>query len=111
MALRTSSSAMGASAISPLRTPRERDWPRPMTFNAPAALTSPTAPQILDVPISSPSMSEAGSNIFFAVALVGFYFRARRRGFARLHPAGGQIVGERHFIGVIRSSPFLSFLK
>src|ERR1700731_1750279 len=111
MALRTSSSAVEASAISPLRTPRERDWPRPMTFNAPAALTSPTAAQILDVPISSPTMSEAGSNIFFAVAVVGFYLRAGRRGCARLQPGGGYIIGERKVQGVNGPAQFLSPIK
>src|SRR5579871_5908826 len=64
MALRTSSSAVGGSATSPLRTPRERDWPRPMMLSVPAALTSPTAAQTFEVPISRPTMSEAGSNIF-----------------------------------------------
>src|SRR5579859_1006082 len=71
MALRTSSSAVGASAISPLRTPRERDCPRPTMFNAPAAFTSPTAAQTFDVPISRPTINdEAGSNIFSPVVLL-----------------------------------------
>src|ERR1017187_9025649 len=67
MALRTSSSACVVSTISPLRTPRERAWPRPMMFNpAPAgsAFRSPTTAQTLDVPISKPTIMDESSNIF-----------------------------------------------
>src|SRR5271154_3265343 len=64
MALRTSSLAREASAISPLRTPRERAWPRPMMFKALAALISPATTQILEVPISRPTMMEEESNMF-----------------------------------------------
>src|SRR5689334_19918212 len=74
MALRTSSSAVGASAISPLRTPRERDWPSPMILRTPAALTSPTAAQIFEVPISRPTMNEEGSNIASPSDDLGFAF-------------------------------------
>src|ERR1017187_8202261 len=50
--------------ISPLRTPRERAWPRPMMFSAPSGFCSPTTTQILDVPISRPAMMLESSNIF-----------------------------------------------
>src|SRR5581483_9470015 len=94
MALRTSSSAVGASAISPLRTPRERDCPTPIRLSAPAALTSPTTAQILEVPISSPTIKEAGSNIFSPVAVRVFDFGADGR---RCGPrqAGGNVVRHR----------------
>ena len=55
---------LGASAISPLRTPRERAWPRPMMFSAPSAPSSPTTAQTFDVPISRPTMMEESSNMF-----------------------------------------------
>src|SRR6478735_4674369 len=64
-----SSSAICGSASSPLRTPRERAWPRPTTLSEPSALNSPTTAQTLDVPISRPTMiDEAGSNMFLLVA-------------------------------------------
>ncbi len=58
MALRMSSLARVAATISPLRTPRERDWPTPMMLRAPASLTSPTTAQIFDVPTSRPTMTD-----------------------------------------------------
>src|ERR1035438_7575495 len=48
---------------SPLRTPRERAWPRPMIFSAPSAPCSPTTTQIFEVPISRPAMMLESSNI------------------------------------------------
>src|SRR5204863_9129422 len=65
MAWRTSSSAAVVSAISPLRTARERAWPKPTILSAPSALSSPTIAQTLDVPTSRPTIMEEGSNIFF----------------------------------------------
>src|SRR5712664_2238760 len=95
MALRMSSEAREGSAISPLRTPRERDWPTPMMLRTPAGLTSPTTAQIFDVPISRPTIIEEGSDIFFLVS----------RGFSELlngsgdnvcfKPASRQIVRDR----------------
>src|ERR1043166_1991422 len=64
MALRMSSAAAEASAISPLRTPRERACPMPIRLRAPAALISPTTAHTLDVPTSRPTMIEPGSNMF-----------------------------------------------
>jgi len=62
----------GASAISPLRTPRERAWPRPMMFNPLAALISPATTQILEVPISRPTMMEEESTCFLFGRVVGW---------------------------------------
>jgi len=64
MAARKSSSTCSVLQISPLRTPRERDWPRPMMFSAPSAFCSPTTTQIFEVPISRPAMMLESSNIF-----------------------------------------------
>src|SRR5437868_6765198 len=76
-----SSAAVEASEISPLRTPRERDWPRPMMFGAPEGFTSPTTAQTLLVPISKPTMMDSGSNIFWGSA------RAVQRKRSTLSPA------------------------
>src|SRR5437016_10103099 len=65
MAWRTSSSAAVVSAISPLRTARERAWPSPTILSAPSALSSPTIAQTLDVPTSRPTIMEEGSNMLF----------------------------------------------
>src|SRR5271154_5443001 len=64
MAARKSSSTCSGLMISPLRTPRERDWPMPMMLGTPSAPCSPTTTQIFEVPISSPAMMLASSNIF-----------------------------------------------
>src|SRR4051812_15699723 len=93
MALRTSSSTRGASAISPFRTPRDRDWPTPIRLSAPAEFTSPTTAQILEVPISSPTINEAGSNILFPGVLQVFRFGENRRHGSRLSPTGRNIIG------------------
>src|SRR5947207_7242840 len=95
MAWRTSSSAMGAWAISPLRTPRERDWPRPTMLRAPSELRSPTTAQTFEVPISSPTIIEDESNMFPPGAnwLRGFG-RGGRQG-AGFQPAGRHVVGDR----------------
>src|SRR5260370_17360614 len=95
-ALRTSSAAAEGSEISPLRTPRERDCPRPMIFRAPEALTSPTTAQTLDVPISRPTMIEDdGSNIFLPVRLGLVWFRGCRGKQARFQPASREVVRDR----------------
>src|SRR4051812_8221492 len=96
MALRTSSSTSDTSAISPLRTPRERAWPRPMRFSEPAAFTSPTAAQTFEVPISNPTMRDAGSNISFNVVALRTSDSGNGGGHrAGVHPFGGNIVGNR----------------
>src|SRR5580704_2008643 len=93
MALRMSSSAFGGSAISPLRTPRDRHWPSPMMFSVPAAFTSPTAAQIFEVPISSPTIREAGSNIFFPDGLRVDVFGDVQRRRAGRHENGWNVAG------------------
>src|SRR5271157_5414610 len=94
MALRTSSSARAGSAISPLRTPRERAWPTPMMLRAPAALISPTTAQIFEVPISNPTMMAGESNIFpFWFIRFDKLIEQRRHGVAG-HPAHRQVVGD-----------------
>src|SRR5665213_487924 len=64
IAARKSSSTCSGLMISPLRTPRERAWPRPMMFSRPSAFSSPTTTQIFEVPISRPAMMLESSNIF-----------------------------------------------
>jgi hypothetical protein len=81
--------------ISPLRTPRERDCPRPMMFSvAVGALCSPTTTQILEVPISRPAMMLASSNIF-PPGFQGFHFGCRVRCGAGHHPVHRHIIGHR----------------
>src|SRR5579884_1967532 len=92
MALRTSSSMAEISVISPLRTPRERAWPSPIKLTAPPAFTSPTTATTLDVPISSPTIKEAGSNISPAFPLGVFHFRRNLWHRARLDQAERHIV-------------------
>src|SRR5258708_7182772 len=99
MACRTSSSAREGSAISPLRTPRDRAWPRPTMFSEPSALRSPTTAQTFEVPTSNPTIMEEGSNmLFLEVNRFGRPGRERggRIGFepARRHAVGdGQVKG------------------
>ena len=81
--------------ISPLRTPRERAWPRPTMFRAPSALESPTTAQTLEVPISSPTMMEEGSNMFFPGAQGFGWLGSGGRDGAGFEPAGGDVVGDR----------------
>src|SRR6266700_2500150 len=107
MAWRTSSSAAGASAISPLRTPRERAWPRPTIFNAPSQLSSPTTAQTLDVPTSRPTMMEEGSNMFFLYAYRFGEFRRGGRQRVRVLPTGRDTVGNRE---IERRNHFCHFL-
>src|SRR2546427_2342479 len=94
MAWRTSSSAMGASAISPLRTPRERAWPRPTMFRALSAPSSPTTAQTLEVPISKPTMMEEGSNMFFPGAQEFGHFGRNRGDRAGFQPTSRDVIGE-----------------
>src|ERR1035441_1801731 len=99
MALRTSSSARAGSAISPLRTPRERAWPTPMMLRAWLALISPTTAQIFEVPISNPTMMEVESNIFpFRFIRFDKLIEERRQGGAG-HPADGEMVGNGNIEG------------
>src|SRR6266436_1637295 len=95
MALRMSSEAREGSAISPLRTPRERDWPTPMMLRTPSGLTSPTTAQIFEVPISRPTIMEEGSDISFLVSRGFNEFLNGHGDKARLEPARRQIVGDR----------------
>src|ERR1051326_4480108 len=99
MALRMSPPATAASMISPLRTPRERAWPTPMTLRTPESLTSPTTAQILDVPTSSPTMTEDWSNMFLPVdgGFVGP--GGGRRDGAGFEPHDGRVVGHRQVEG------------
>src|SRR5208282_2038636 len=92
MALRTSSPARAASAISPLRTPRERAWPRPMMFRLLAAVISPATTQIFEVPISRPTMMEEESNMFPFWARRFEGARGHRRNGGGRDPMDGQII-------------------
>src|ERR1043166_8168737 len=104
-----SSSAIGASLISPLRTPRERACPRPTIFRAPSALSSPTTAQTLEVPISNPTiMEEGGSNMLFPG--VQWFWGLNRRGGngAGFQPTRREVVGDGQVQSGNRSSQFLS---
>src|SRR6266851_4456795 len=48
--------AVSKSTISPLRTPREGDWPTPRILFVPSGRPSPTTTQIFEVPISRPTI-------------------------------------------------------
>src|SRR6266403_3451854 len=48
--------AVSKSTISPFRTPRDGVWPTPRILIVPSGRLSPTTTQILDVPISSPTV-------------------------------------------------------
>src|SRR5205809_2430636 len=82
--------AVSKSTISPLRTPRDGVWPTPRILIVPSGRLSPTTTQILDVPISSPTVklllaivispfSAVGSELLWRRAAV--CFRPRRCGF------------------------------
>src|ERR1035437_2199324 len=108
IALRTSSSAIGASAISPLRTPRERDWPRPTMFSTPSALNSPTTAHTFDVPISKPTIMEEESNMAFLVAQSFGRLGRRGRNRAGFEPADGNVIADREIErrdGLVHSLP------
>src|ERR1017187_2330304 len=95
IAARKSSSTCSGLMISPLRTPRERDCPRPVMFSAPSALCSPTTTQIFEVPISRPAMMLESSNIS-PPGFQGFHrFRRHARREAGRHPAHRHIVRHR----------------
>src|ERR1051326_8299090 len=89
-----SSPAMAASTISPLRTPRDRDWPTPMMLRAPDSFASPTTAQIFDVPTSRPTMTDDWSNMFFPVegGFLGFGGGGRQGG--GIEPEDRRIVGD-----------------
>src|SRR4029077_2758256 len=48
--------AVSKSTISPLRTPRDGAWPTPRILSVPSGRLSPTTTQILEVPISRPTI-------------------------------------------------------
>src|SRR4051812_952506 len=106
-----SSSALAGSVISPLRTPRERAWPRPTMFSALSADNSPTTAQTFDVPISRPTMIvEEGSNMFLLWAQrFGSFGRGRRnqRGF---QPFDRNVVADREIDRPQRFADLASFL-
>src|SRR2546421_8795648 len=108
MAWRTSSSAIGASAFSPLRTPRERAWPRPTMLSPLSAPSSPTTAQTLDVPISRPTMMEEGSNMFFLVAQEFGHFGGDRRDSAGFEPTGRNVIRDSQ---IERGNGFAYFLS
>src|SRR5688572_4270643 len=84
--------------ISPLRTPRERHWPTPITFKEPTGLISPTTAHTFDVPISKPTMMDEESNMFLFAAQSFQRLGSGRRRQARIEPARGHIIchGEIH---------------
>src|SRR6266699_3888797 len=48
--------AVSKSTISPFRTPRDGVWPTPRILRVPSVRLSPTTTQILEVPISRPTI-------------------------------------------------------
>src|SRR5438552_17391537 len=48
--------AVSKSTISPLRKPRDGAWPTSIIFVVPSGRLSPTTTQILDVPLSNPTI-------------------------------------------------------
>src|SRR5260370_3681767 len=105
------SSAVGGSAISPLRTPRERDWPRPPILRAPSGLKSPTTAQTFEVPTSKPTIMEDASNMFlFGASLFRESGRTGREG-AGFEPAGRHVVGDRQLKRGNRLAHILSLFK
>src|SRR5438477_323388 len=95
-ASRTHFIAVSKSTISPLRTPRDGACPTPKIFVVPSILLSPTTTQILDVPISNPTIKSllAISFLLFWFPLVKrlrsvliFFHRSLRQGFhhRRMH--------------------------
>src|ERR1017187_3970091 len=78
--------------ISPLRTPRERAWPRPMMFSAPSGPCSPTTTQIFEVPISRPAMMLESSNMSPPGSVGIHRSRRRARCSAGGHPAHRHVV-------------------
>src|SRR5881394_930725 len=97
MALRTSSAAALALTISPLRTPRDRDWPRPMILRPPCSPISPMTAQIFDVPMSNPTMRGDELNMFFPVLGILKEDRGNASGSVRawLDPARRHVVPNR----------------
>src|SRR5690349_20012600 len=90
-----SSSASEGSVISPLRTPRERDCPRPTMVRALSAESSPTTALTLGLPISRPLViEEEGSNMFLLLAR-GFGNFGRGHGHQRgFQPFGRNVVAD-----------------
>src|ERR1043165_8274984 len=95
MALRMSSAAALALTISPLRTPRERDWPSPMILSPPWSLSSPMTAQIFEVPMSNPTMTGDELNMFFPGFELGNERRGRKSVGGRLRPAGRHVISHR----------------
>src|SRR3954447_17483701 len=110
MALRMSSAVAEASAISPLRMPRDRHWPSPIIFRAPVELVSPTTTHTLEVPTSSPTMMEEASGIFLPVSR-GFYgFDRNLWSEAGFEPTSGNIICNRQINPRNNFSSFLAMI-
>src|ERR1700747_3775410 len=60
--------AVSKSTISPLRTPRDGAWPTPRILSVPSGRLSPTTTQILEVPISRPTIK-----LLFAISYSAFF--------------------------------------
>src|SRR3954464_15408067 len=97
MALRISSAVALALTISPLRTPRDRAWPRPTMFRPPCSPISPMTAQILEVPMSNPTMMGDELNMFFPVRGILRNNRKKSGGRVggRLDPASRHVISHR----------------
>src|SRR5947207_2889410 len=88
--------AVSKSTISPFRTPREGASPTPRILSVPSGLLSPTTTQILEVPISRPTIKLLFAIIVspFFLLIVSSLLAGRRSGarfwrrWPRLVPAG-----------------------
>src|SRR5688572_9753851 len=93
--------AVSKSTISPLRTPRDGAWPTPRILIVPSGRPSPTTTQILEVPISRPTIRSLLAISLILSALLerncfthrrcrlGPCFRRRRCFFLFLHRLNG----------------------
>src|SRR5262249_49210856 len=84
--------AVSKSTISPLRTPRDGAWPTPRILSVPSGRLSPTTTQILEVPISRPTIRLLFA-IFIRLSFVRYNWLWKRSGSgARFRCRGSRLV-------------------
>src|ERR1700719_3303728 len=104
--------AVSKSTISPLRTPREGACPTPRILTVPSGRLSPTTTQILEVPISRPTIKSLLA-IYFLLSFLDWncaldlrrwtrlrFGRRRRSGFRRRRPDWNRLHDQRLFFWV-----------
>src|SRR5438128_3060133 len=70
--------AVSKSTISPLRTPRDGACPTPKIFVVPSRRASPTTTQILDVPISNPTIRSLLAISLFLLSFLSLFLQWKR---------------------------------